>query len=52
MGASILKPDDLAKLIVDIGFVAAGTHFAASTIKYLLLVGAGGPAQYVFCSVK
>lgn len=47
-----MRPDDLAKLIVDTGFVAAGTHFAVSTIKYLLLVGAGGAAQYVFCAAK
>ena len=45
----MLKPDDLAELIVNIGSVAAWTHFTASSIRYLLLVGTGGPVRYVFC---
>ena len=48
----MLKPNDLAELIVTIGSVAAWSHFAASTIRYLLLVGARGPARYVFCAAN
>jgi len=48
----MLKPDDLAELIMNIGSVAAWSHLAASTIRYLLLVGTGGPARYVFCAAN
>jgi len=48
----MLRPNDLAKFIVNSGSVAAVAHFTASTIKYLLLAGAGRAAQYVFCAAK
>jgi len=47
-GFSKLKSGDLAEVIVNIGSVAAWTHFTASTIRGLLLVGTGGSIRYVF----
>ena len=46
---SKLKSGDLAEVIVNIGSVAAWTHFTASTIRSLLLIGTGARStRYVF----